>query len=87
MKPNAIIINNRDNVAVVLADVTKGETLCLADGRQLIAIEDIPFGHKIALTEIQRGRDIIKYGEVIGQAKQDIERGGWVHAHNLVCED
>ncbi len=44
---------------------------------------NIPAGHKIALKDISRGEKIIKYGEVIGVAKEDIKKGDWVHVHNV----
>jgi hypothetical protein len=87
MKPNALVINEADNVAVTLSDVRKGETVYLRDGRRLEAADDIPFSHKIALRDLACGEDILKYGEIIGQAKQDIGSGDWVHTHNLVVED
>ncbi|MDA9009929.1 SAF domain-containing protein [bacterium] len=39
----------------------------------------MPSGHKIALTEITSGEEIIKYGRVIGLVTQDIQRGEHVH--------
>ncbi len=45
--------------------------------------QTIPYGHKIALRDIQEGEQIIKYGFPIGRAKKDIKKGDWVHSHNL----
>jgi SAF domain len=87
VKPNALIINEADNVAVTLEDVAKGGAIYLPDGGELVAANDIPYSHKVALHGFQRGENIIKYGEVIGQASQDIVKGDWVHTHNLVVED
>ncbi len=42
-----------------------------------------PRGHKIARKAIAAGDPVIKYGEIIGRAKQDIAAGEWVHSHNL----
>ena len=86
-RPNALVINESDNVAVTLADVGKGEAVSLEDGRAIEAQEDIPYSHKVALYDIDRGEDILKYGEIIGQAKEKIRAGAWVHVHNLVIED
>lgn len=44
---------------------------------------DIPAGHKFALKEIAKGEYVIKYGEIIGRATQDIACGEWVHTHNV----
>ena len=45
--------------------------------------EGIPAGHKFALREICKGEYVIKYGEIIGRATQDIAQGEWVHTHNV----
>jgi len=87
MKPNVLIINEKDNVAVALTDIGSGETVVLPDEREIAALNDIPFSHKVALKDFSRDSDIIKYGEVIGQAREDIKQGDWVHAHNLLVQD
>lgn len=43
----------------------------------------VKLGHKIALRNIKKGEVVIKYGEVIGVAKNNIKKGDWVHSHNL----
>lgn len=40
-------------------------------------------GHKVALTDIKKGEDIIKYGYPIGHATEDIKKGDHVHTHNV----
>lgn len=45
--------------------------------------EQIPAGHKYALCDIQKGAYIIKYGEIIGKATENIKKGAWVHTHNV----
>ena len=45
--------------------------------------ESIPAGHKYALCDIAQGEYIVKYGEIIGRATQDIKQGEWVHTHNV----
>ncbi|MBO5736446.1 MAG: altronate dehydratase [Clostridia bacterium] len=45
--------------------------------------EQIPAGHKYALCDIPKGEYVIKYGEIIGRATQDIKAGEWVHTHNV----
>ncbi len=44
---------------------------------------DITNGHKYAVRDIHKGSDVIKYGEAIGFATQDIKKGEHVHTHNL----
>jgi altronate dehydratase small subunit len=87
LQPNVIIINEKDNVGVALADIADSDVVRLPGGGEFRALERIPFSHKVALDDIDRGRNIIKYGEVVGQAGEDIKRGALVHTHNLVIED
>ena len=51
--------------------------ICLKQGA------NIPVGHKFALCDIPENSFVIKYGAVIGRAKQNIKKGEWVHTHNL----
>lgn len=44
---------------------------------------DLATGHKIALYDIKRGEDIIKYGYPIGCATENISKGESVHSHNM----
>jgi altronate dehydratase len=82
-----IIIHPLDNVAVALRDLKKGETLRLPDGKELSVFCDIPYSHKIALTDIPGGADVIKYGECIGETKTLVHQGDWIHTHNLDIEE
>ena len=75
-------INQNDNVAVALRPIPQGETLTVA-GEPVTAIEEIPQGHKMALSDIAAGEPVIKYGFRIGNAKEDIKKGQWVHVHNV----
>ncbi len=44
---------------------------------------DIESGHKYAICDIKKGEDVIKYGEPIGHATEDIKSGEHIHTHNL----
>ncbi len=44
---------------------------------------DLATGHKIALCNIAKGADIIKYGYPIGFATENIGKGDAVHSHNM----
>ena len=43
---------------------------------------DLNTGHKIALCDIKKGENVIKYGYPIGHATEDIKAGDSVHTHN-----
>lgn len=79
---NFIRIHPSDNVAVALAPLRAGEAIVL-DGQTITLTQDIPQGHKFSLTTIPVGTKIIKYSYPIGLAKEDIEKGNWVHTHNI----
>lgn len=44
---------------------------------------DLATGHKIAVEDIEKGTDIIKYGYPIGYATENIKKGESVHSHNM----
>lgn len=75
-------IDNRDNVAVALAPLKKGTRFTMAHGNILVK-ENIEQAHKVAVQEIARGEQIIKYGYSIGHATEQIFPGEWVHSHNV----
>ncbi len=77
-----IAINEKDNVAVAVESIKKGETLTF-NGLSFIAAHDIKKGHKIALRSINKGENIIKYGYPIGHATVSVSVGEWVHTHNI----
>jgi len=52
-------------------------------GVSLKATPKVKLGHKVALKDIKKGSEVIKYGEVIGVAKSNIKKGEWIHSHNL----
>ncbi len=73
-------IDPSDNVAIVVekegirGGSVYGEITCL---------RDIPFGHKIALSNLVKGDPVIRYGQIIGLAKNEIYAGEWVSERNL----
>ncbi|MBR3764570.1 MAG: altronate dehydratase [Clostridia bacterium] len=79
---NLLRITPQDNVAVALTAIEKGASVAV-DGVALVAANDIPAGHKIALAPIAKGENVIKYGFPIGHAKEDIPAGAHIHVHNL----
>jgi len=83
---DAIAIDSRDDVAVLLRDVAAGETVRVrADGsvEQLVAAGPVALGHEIARRAIPAGTSVRKYGEVIASATAAIPAGAHVHVHNV----
>ncbi|MFQ6054343.1 MAG: UxaA family hydrolase [Candidatus Bathyarchaeia archaeon] len=84
----AIQIDGMDNVATVTSDVSEGEAVEVLspEGTVILrvqVVESVPFGHKIALADLDVGGEVVKYGEVIGVASKPITVGSWVHTHNV----
>jgi len=77
-----IKINPADNVVIALRNFTAGETISV-DGKDIVLLNDVEKGHKIALNDIAEGGDITKYGYPIGKATQAIKPGEHVHVHNV----
>lgn len=84
MEKHLLVINEKDNVGVLLESAQKGDT-CIYKGDSLEITESIDFAHKVALTDIAKENNVVKYGEDIGYALVDIKRGQWVHNHNMGC--
>ena len=84
---NSVIhLHSSDNVAIARVPLSAGTELKV-DGQMLTVREPIPGGHKIALTLIQQGAVVRRYGQVIGRARQTIQPGHHVHTHNLAFEE
>jgi (2R)-sulfolactate sulfo-lyase subunit alpha len=49
----------------------------------LTANQDVPIGHKIALSDLAVGDTVIKYGQDIGRVVAAVAKGDHVHTHNL----
>ncbi len=77
-----IRIHENDNVIVAIKEIAAGETVNAGEV-QVTAKETIPAGHKMAVCDIAPGGEVIKYGFRIGNAKEAIAAGAWVHTHNI----
>ena len=75
-----------DKVAIALMAIPPGsevEVTCQGQIFKVTILEEIKFGHKFAVVEIDQGEEILKYGQVIGRATRKILTGEHVHVHNL----
>ena len=88
----ALKVNDKDNVATIFAEqVQGGDVIQVRDKKgettEVKALEAIPYGHKLALQDMHRSGAgcafFPKYGEEIGMASSDIQKGEHVHIHNL----
>ena len=83
----AIKNHDDDNVATLFGTAEKGSTVTIMEKNgntfELKVLNDIPYGHKIALKEIAVKEQVTKYGEEIGIATVAITVGEHVHIHNI----
>ncbi len=82
----AIVINEKDNVATTLKGLSAGAEVSVEiQGRveKIRVLSDIPLGHKFALKDMEQGDAVMKYGEPIGYSTGKITRGEHVHVHNV----
>ncbi len=83
---DAIAVKESDNVATTLRDIAAGEVARVGVGERFLQVpvrQPIAFGHKLAVAAIPKGTDILKYGEVMGRATEDIPAGAHAHVHNI----
>ena len=86
MQKKAILIDKKDNVATALCQLEKGDSVQVGIedlAINIVLLQDIPFGLKFALKDIQLGGSVIKYGEAIGLSSKPIRQGEYVHIHNV----
>ncbi len=82
-------INASDNVITLVSNCERGDEVVVkfqGEESRYICNQDVPFGHKIAIRDINAGEQVIKYGKSIGSATVEIKTGNWVHVHNVKDE-
>ncbi len=77
---DTVRLNPDDNVVIALRDLSAGDC---PTGVPAPLPGSVGRGHKIAVVHIPEGTNVIRYGQIIGQAKSDIAPGAHVHVHNL----
>ena len=83
---NALMMDKADNVVTCVRPVKAGEEVTYRCGEEVLTLtakEDIPYCHKIALTDLAEGSDVRKYGELIGKAAKEIAKGHLVNHENI----
>src|SRR5580693_9434683 len=81
LRPLYVQVHPQDTVAILVNEGGLPAGTQFESGLRLI--EDVPEAHKVALVDIQSGEPILRYGSVIGYAKQDIPKGSWVHEERV----
>lgn len=81
-KVRAVHVDPADNVATLVQPGSAGDW-AVWDGGCVQLLDDVPMGHKVAICAIGNEGVVTKYGSSIGLATRDIEKGRWVHVHNV----
>jgi altronate hydrolase len=80
----AIRLHPDDNVVVASGRIAPGQSVA---GEPAVAREAIGSGHKMATRFIAAGEPVLKYGQSIGVATEDIPAGAHVHVQNLAVSE
>lgn len=84
-----VLHDAKDTVAVVVVEGVKaGMELngwIMDDDKMtsIVARQDIPIGHKVALANMNTGDTVMKYGVDIGRVVAPIKTGEHAHVHNI----
>lgn len=81
-QPRSIRLSDKDNVVVAVDEIGQGAVINVPGANGVAANGRITKGHKMAISAIAKGASILKFGQIIGFATQDILPGDWVHEHN-----
>ena len=68
-----------DNVVVATVSLPTGASL---EGEGVTVARAVPMGHKVATRPVPAGSPVLKFGQIIGVATEDIAPGAHVHVHN-----
>ncbi len=79
---NVILGSPKDNVVTCCVCVSAGDYFTVG-AEKIVATQDIPIYHKIAIADIPAGAIVFKYGQPIGIASSPIVKGEHVHIQNL----
>ena len=84
-----IVHDENDSVGVIVVEgISAGDKLdgWIMDQQKDITIQakdDIPIGHKVAITDLAEGDTVIKYATDIGRVVAPISAGEHLHVHNV----
>lgn len=81
MAPLFLRVHPSDNVAIVVSP--DGVPAGKADASGVTAQEYIPQSHKIALSSLNVGEPVVRYGQVISYMNRSLQPGSWVRQELL----
>ncbi len=86
--PDFLVHEHTDVVGVVVVETVQpgaklqGWVMDKDTTIEVEALDAIPLGHKVALTDLAPDDTILKYGHDIGKIIAPVRKGGHVHVHN-----
>jgi (2R)-sulfolactate sulfo-lyase subunit alpha len=83
-----LIHNHGDHVGVATSDIAAGTIavgVFMDDDStiEVTAKHDVPLGHKIAISEVPAGGEVLKYKVKVGITPTGFVPGDYVHTHNM----
>jgi (2R)-sulfolactate sulfo-lyase subunit alpha len=84
-----VLHDANDSVAVVVVEGVKagmelhGWIMDEDKFTSVVAAQDIPIGHKVALKDMRTGDTVSKYGVDMGKVVAPIKAGEHAHVHNI----
>ena len=84
-----VLHDAHDSVAVVVVEGVKagmemqGWIMDADKMTNVVAKQDIPIGHKVALVDMAPGDTVVKYGIDMGKVVKPISAGEHAHVHNI----
>lgn len=79
ISPMFVRVNDMDNVAIAVQTVPAGTVV--AD--DIVTKQEIPQAHKVALEDIAVNGKVVRYGVILGYAKEAILKGEWINEFML----
>ncbi len=79
---DVVHLHRDDNICLAARTLDSGAKIVAGDHAVTLR-GPVKLGHKIAVQRIPKGVRVVKYGQAIGVATENIEPGDWVHTHNL----
>jgi altronate hydrolase len=70
-------LNAKDNLVVAVDVIELGARV-----ENVVATARVPRGHKMAMEKIAKSAPVLKFGQIIGFASEDILPGAHIHTHN-----
>jgi altronate hydrolase len=80
----AIRLHPDDDVVIARVEIPAGTLIGKENVRAAVTI---PAGHKLAVRDLEQGKPLRRYNQIIGFATRPIKAGEHVHVHNLAMGD